>query len=83
MNGGGLSEVKIAVGCAGPAAAQSSRGGRLLDGKSREEAERNLAQAGAVAGRESQAITDLHGSQDYKEHIVGVLLKRAFQSAVS
>jgi CO/xanthine dehydrogenase FAD-binding subunit len=55
----------------------------LLNGKGREEAERNLAQAGAVAGKASQAITDLHGSQDYKEHIVGVLLKRAFQSAVS
>jgi CO/xanthine dehydrogenase FAD-binding subunit len=26
---------------------------------------------------------DLHGSQEYKEHIVGVLLKRAFQNALS
>jgi carbon-monoxide dehydrogenase medium subunit len=83
MNGGGLSEVKIAVGCAGPAPRRVPEAEALLNGKSREEAERNLAQAGAVAGRASQAITDLHGSQDYKEHIVGVLLKRAFQSAVS
>ena len=83
MDGGGLSEVKIAVGCAGPAPRRVPEAEMLLNGKSREEAERNLAQAGAVAGRESQAITDLHGSQDYKEHIVGVLLKRAFQSAVS
>ena len=35
------------------------------------------------AGRAAQAISDLHGSQEYKEHIVGVLLKRAFQSALS
>jgi CO/xanthine dehydrogenase FAD-binding subunit len=41
-----------------------------------------LPQAGAAAGRASQAISDLHGAQDYKEHIVGVLLKRAFQSAI-
>jgi len=83
MNGGGLSEVKIAVGCAGPAPRRVPEAEALLNGKGREEAERNLAQAGAVAGKASQAITDLHGSQDYKEHIVGVLLKRAFQSAVS
>ena len=35
------------------------------------------------AGRASEAISDLHGAQDYKEHIVGVLLKRAFNSIVS
>ena len=83
MNGGGLGNVRIAVGCAGPAPRRVPEAESLLDGKSREEAERSLAQAGAAAGRASQAITDLHGSQDYKEHIVGVLLKRAFQSAVS
>lgn len=83
MNGGGLSEVKIAVGCAGPAPRRVPEAEAFLNGKSREDAERSLAQAGAVAGRASEAITDLHGSQDYKEHIVGVLLKRAFQSAVS
>jgi CO/xanthine dehydrogenase FAD-binding subunit len=54
----------------------------VLNGKSREEADRNLAQAGKLAGRASQAISDLHGSQDYKEHIVGVLLKRAFRSVL-
>jgi carbon-monoxide dehydrogenase medium subunit len=81
MNGA-LSEVKIAVGCAGPAPRRVPEAEALLEGKSREEAERSLPQAGAIAGRASQAISDLHGSQDYKEHIVGVLLKRAFQSAV-
>jgi aerobic carbon-monoxide dehydrogenase medium subunit len=80
---GGLSDVKVAVGCAGPAPRRVPEAEALLDGKSREEAARSLAEAGAVAGRASQAISDLHGSQDYKEHIVGVLLKRAFQSAVS
>jgi aerobic carbon-monoxide dehydrogenase medium subunit len=83
LNGGGLSDVKIAVGCAGPSPRRVSEAEALLNAKSREEAERSLAEAGAVAGRASQAITDLHGSQDYKEHIVGVLLKRAFQSAAS
>jgi aerobic carbon-monoxide dehydrogenase medium subunit len=80
-NGGGLRDVKIAVGCAGPAPRRVPEAEALLSGKSKEEAERSLAEAGAIAGRESQAIGDLHGSQEYKEHIVGVLLKRAFQSA--
>ena len=80
---GGVTGVKIAVGCAGPAPRRVHEAEALLEGKSKDEAQRNLAQAGSIAGRAAQAITDLHGSQDYKEHIVGVLLKRAFQSALS
>lgn len=83
LNGGNVSEVKIAVGCAGPAPKRVAEAEALLNGKSKDEATRNLAQAGAIAGREAQAISDLHGAQDYKEHIVGVLLKRAFQAALS
>jgi carbon-monoxide dehydrogenase medium subunit len=80
---GQISSMRIAVGCAGPAPRRVEEAEALLEGKSKEEAERYLAQAGALAGRAAQAITDLHGSQEYKEHIVGVLLKRAFLSALS
>ena len=80
---GGISDAKIAVGCAGPAPKRVAEAEDLLKGKSIEEASRNLAAAGEVAGRAAQAISDLHGAQDYKEHIVGVLLKRAFQRAVA
>ena len=83
LNGAAVSDVRIAVGCAGPAPKRVAEAEALLDGKSKEEAARNLAQAGAIAGRAAEAISDLHGAQDYKEHIVGVLLKRAFQAAVS
>jgi carbon-monoxide dehydrogenase medium subunit len=83
LTGGGVSDVRIAVGCAGPAPKRVAEAEALLNGKSKDEASRNLAQAGAIAGKASQAISDLHGAQDYKEHIVGVLLKRAFQAAVS
>jgi CO/xanthine dehydrogenase FAD-binding subunit len=78
-----VGDVKIAVGCAGPAPKRVAEAEALLNGKSKEEAVRNLAGAGLVAGKAAQAISDLHGAQDYKEHIVGVLLKRAFHSAVS
>ena len=80
---GGISDAKVAVGCAGPAPKRVAEAEAMLKGKSIEEATCNLASAGQVAGRAAQAISDLHGAQDYKEHIVGVLLKRAFQRAVA
>ncbi len=82
LDGDQVNDVRIAVGCAGPAPKRVAEAEALLDGKSKAEASRNLAQAGVIAGKASQAISDLHGAQDYKEHIVGVLLKRAYQAAV-
>jgi len=83
LTGDAVEDIKIAVGCAGPAPRRVEEAEALLEGKSTDEALRQIAPAGAIAGRASQAISDLHGSQEYKEHIVGVLLKRAFQSAIS
>lgn len=84
LNGGdALTDVKIAVGCAGPAPKRIAEAEELLKNKSTEDAAHSLVHAGEVAGRASEAISDLHGSQEYKEHIVGVLLKRAFQKALS
>jgi carbon-monoxide dehydrogenase medium subunit len=80
---GGISAARIAVGCAGPAPRRVPEAEAMLEGKSMEEASRNLTSAGQAAGQAAQAISDLHGAQDYKEHIVGVLLKRAFQRAVA
>jgi carbon-monoxide dehydrogenase medium subunit len=78
-----IDDVKIAVGCAGPAPKRVPEAEELLKGKSIDEATQNLPQAGETSGRTSQAISDLHGAQDYKEHIVQVLLKRSFQNALS
>jgi aerobic carbon-monoxide dehydrogenase medium subunit len=78
-----INDLRIAVGCAGPAPKRVSEAEELLRGKTLDEAGANLARAGQIAGVASQAISDLHGAQDYKEHIVGVLLKRAFHSALS
>ena len=82
LDGTTVNDVRIAVGCAGPAPKRVAEAEALLTGKSKDEAVALLQQAGAVAGRASEAISDLHGAQDYKEHIVGVLLKRAFNSIV-
>lgn len=50
-----------------------------MKGKTSKEASALLGRAGEIAGRAADAISDLHGAADYKQHIVGVLLKRAFQ----
>jgi carbon-monoxide dehydrogenase medium subunit len=85
LNGDGktIGDIKIAVGCAGPAPKRVAEAEAVLKGKSIEEATRKIIEAGTVAGKASEAISDLHGSQDYKEHIVGVMLKRAYHSALS
>lgn len=77
--GATIAETRIAVGCAGPKPNRVEEAEGLLKGKSARDAASALAQAGEVAGRAADAIGDLHGSAEYKEHIVGVLLKRAFQ----
>jgi aerobic carbon-monoxide dehydrogenase medium subunit len=77
-----VDDARVAVGCVGATARRIEEAESMLCGKSLEEATRRLGEAGAAAGRASDAISDLHGSEDYKQHIVGVLLKRAFDQAV-
>lgn len=83
LDGGGksITDARIAVGCAGPAPRRVEDAESLLKGKGYEEASQAIGKAGEIAARASQAISDLHGSQDYKEHIVQVLLKRVFHQA--
>lgn len=79
--GRSIAEARIAVGCAGPTPRRMEEAEELLRGKGVKEARSLIPRAGEIAGRASEAISDLHGSQDYKEHIVQVLLKRAFHHA--
>ena len=41
-----------------------------------------LDQAGRLAAQEVQPDDDMHGSAEYKAHMVGVLLGKAFQSVL-
>lgn len=74
-----ITEARVAVGCAGPKPRRVEESEGLLKGKTSKEASALLGRAGEIAGRAADAISDLHGAADYKQHIVGVLLKRAFQ----
>ncbi len=71
-------DVRVAVGCVGPKSMRVEEAEAVLRGKSLDEAANAMAEAGDIAGRAGDAISDLHGSAEYKEHIVKVLLTRAF-----
>jgi carbon-monoxide dehydrogenase medium subunit len=76
-----VQEVRIAVGCVGPTPRRMREAETLLSGKDVTEARMALKAVGSLAGRAAEAVTDLHGTAEYKAHMVGVLLRRAFEQA--
>jgi carbon-monoxide dehydrogenase medium subunit len=77
----GIQEVRLAIGCVGPTPRRVREAEVLLSGKDLAEVRATLGAAGELAGRAAEAITDLHGSAEYKEYLIGVLLRRAFEQA--
>jgi carbon-monoxide dehydrogenase medium subunit len=61
---------------------QSQNANRLLIG-SRAEVEKQLADAGEALAEAADPVDDLEGSADYKRHLIGVFLRRAFLKAFS
>ena len=80
-----VDEVRIAVGSVGPRAVRATQAEELLQGKSLEQvfgpqsggAPSLIEQAGQLAADEASPMDDLHGSAEYKEHLVKVFLRRA------
>ena len=61
---------------------QSQNANQLLIG-SRAEVEKQLADAGEALAEAADPVDDLEGSADYKRHLIGVFLRRAFLKAFS
>ena len=76
-----VQEVRVAVGCVGPIPRRLRDVEGLLSQKELPEVRATLDAAGALAGRAADAVTDLHGSAEYKAYLVGALLRRAFEYA--
>jgi carbon-monoxide dehydrogenase medium subunit len=74
-------EVRVAVGCVGPTPRRLRDVEGLLSHKELSEVRATFDVAGALAGSAADAVTDLHGSAEYKTYLVGVLLRRAFEHA--
>lgn len=78
-------EIKKATAVAGSVSAlptQSEKTNQLLAGF-RGDAEKRLADAGQVLAEAADPVDDLEGSADYKRHLIGVFLRRAFVKAQS
>ena len=73
--------MRIAVGCVGPTPRRIYEAETMLSGKEIAAVRAGLPEAGELAGRAADAVSDLHGSADYKAYLVGVLLRRAFEDA--
>ncbi len=76
-----VEDARIAVGCTGPIPKRMPESEMLLKGKGVDEAFARVEEAGALAGRAAEAISDLHGGADYKEHLVKVLIAHAMRLA--
>lgn len=73
---GGVAEARVAVGCVGPMAARLGALETALAGVSLSTLEAGWPPA-ERAGDELDAVSDLHGSADYKRAMAGVFVKRA------
>src|SRR5437762_4073265 len=80
---GHVADARIAVGSVGPVPRRMRDAEARLQDRPVADSEAALAEAGRIAARPSDALTDPHGPAEYKEHLVGVLLRRAFQAALA
>ena len=90
-SGAPVEELRIAIGSAGPRPVRARKAEALLQGTGAEELLRDDATEGsalldAASGSAVEAAApegDLHGSREYKEHLIGVFLRRALRAAIS
>ena len=86
-----VAEARIVVGSAGPKAVRVAEAEQSLTGKTVGELlpglndgeSLTMVEAGRIAGRTADAMDDIHGTAEYKEHMVGVFLKRTFAEAIN
>lgn len=77
-----ITKARAAVGSVSPRPCRSDRADELLSGP-REEVEKRLAEAARHLAAAADPVDDLEGSAEYKRHLIGVFLRRAFARALS
>ena len=83
---GVVAEARLSLGSVPPAARRLPEAEALLVGERAERlaGESTLAQAaGEAAAAHADAVDDLHGSAEYKRHLVGVFVRRAIAQAAA
>ena len=82
VNGGNISKARAVVGSVSAVPTESEKANGLLTG-SRTQVEGQLAEAAEALAQAADPVDDLEGGADYKRHLIGVFLKRAFIKALS
>jgi carbon-monoxide dehydrogenase medium subunit len=81
MSGGVCQRVRIGITGSGPKAIRAKDSERALEGK--EPSESNIAEAAQQAVNGIDFLSDLHASDEYREHLTRVFTRRALVEAVS
>jgi aerobic carbon-monoxide dehydrogenase medium subunit len=81
-DGGNIKSARAVVGSVSPKPARSDAVDKMLAG-SRGEVEKRLADAAQALAEAADPVDDLEGSAEYKRHLIGVFLKRAFAKAMA
>ena len=82
VDGDAIKRATAVVGSVSAVPTQSQQTNQLLTG-SRAEVEKRLADAAATLAQAADPVSDLEGGADYKRHLIGVFLRRAFLKALS
>ncbi len=80
--GRAVREATVVVGCVSPRPCRSEKAEALLSGPI-DKVKAQLTDAGEALADAADLMDDLEGGADYKRHLIGVLLRRAFAQALS
>ena len=82
VDGDTIKKATAVVGSVSAIPIQSDQANQLLAG-SRAQVEKRLADAAEALAQAANPVDDLEGAADYKRHLIGVFLRRAFIKALS
>lgn len=82
MDGENIKQANVVVGSVSAVPTQTEKANRLLLGP-KAQVEGQLAEAAEALAQAADPVDDLEGGADYKRHLIGVFLKRAFVKALS
>jgi len=82
VEGDTIKQAKAVVGSVSAVPTQSDQANQLLCG-SKQQVEKQLADAGEALAQAADPVDNLEGGADYKRHLIGVFLRRAFIKALS
>lgn len=80
LNGGNTcKDARVVLGNAGPTPKRSKKAEEFLIGKAL--TDDVFAEAGKIASEDCEPIADIHASEDFRRHVIGVLTKRMLKKA--